>query len=153
MDSCIDLCSDHIIYCFEKCKNEYQPMSQDYSRCIIQCNELLGICNDNCLEVPSDSLLYMYKCISENGCGSYPSFDEKCLVDNKKKIASCYSDFCSMLNKEKCIEDSDVLIKKLLYKPIEKVIQNDTKKAKQKPTNMFIIFLVIIFLVMLVMKK
>lgn len=158
VDCCLSSCKEHIVYCFQTCQKNYENNIDEHRRCNSECNELSDACQSNCTEVPSDSLSYMHKCITENGCGDYPFFRKDCLEQKKEDIFSCYSDFCSPLNKEKCIENADILYKHFLQSPLKDINkkyeirqEEGEKKIKNQRSKNF--FFLVIFLVILIVIK
>lgn len=132
VECCLSSCKEYLNYCFQDCKNGVCE----------KCEELLNICKSNCVEVPSESVSFFYKCLEENGCGEYPFFDKDCVERKKKEIKACYLDFCSPLNKQKCIEDVEKLNKNLFIS----LELNKKKERKRKKGNFFPIFFIILLL-------
>lgn len=156
VDCCLSSCKEHIVYCFQTCKKNYGDNIEEHKRCNSQCSELSDTCQSNCTEIPSDSLYYMNNCINENGCGDYPLFRKDCLEQKKEDIFSCYSQFCSPLNKQKCIENADILYRQLTTSPLKDIdkeyeIKENKLSKKERGGNVFI-FLLFLILVLLAIK-
>lgn len=150
VDGCLSSCKENIVYCFQTCKKNYGDNIEERRQCNSQCSELSDVCQSNCTEIPSDSLYYMNNCINENGCGDYPFFKKDCLEEKKGDIFSCYSQFCSPLNKQKCIKNADILYKQLTTSPIDYEIM-EKNKSKKEEGNVFM-FLLFLMLVLVVIK-
>ena len=88
---CLDMCKNHIDYCFDTCNQTYHDDFWQNTRCKDKCSQLEKGCKEGCMIIYSEGLKITNDCSENHGCGY---FDKECIEKNKDNIIDCCKNNC-----------------------------------------------------------